>query len=68
MKELKCKKCGSKNLQYVGTPKKSFSIGKAIGGAVLTGGVGALAGFMGKKGKKNVFVCLDCGKSMEVKR
>ncbi len=33
--------------------RKGFSTGKAIGGAVLTGGVGAIAGFAGKKEKIN---------------
>ncbi len=59
---LKCPKCKSTNLQHAGNKRKGFSVGKAIGGAVLTGGVGALAGFAGKKGKKENFVCMNCGK------
>ena len=59
---LRCPKCKSANLQHAGNDKKSFSVGKAVGGAVLTGGIGTLAGFAGKKGKKENFVCMNCGK------
>lgn len=62
---LKCPKCKSTNLQHAGNKRKSFSVGKAVGGAVLTGGVGTLAGFAGKKGKKENFVCMNCGKKFE---
>ncbi len=60
--KIKCPKCKSTNLQHVGNKKKGFSVGKAVGGAVLTGGIGTLAGFAGKKGKKENWICLDCGK------
>jgi predicted RNA-binding Zn-ribbon protein involved in translation (DUF1610 family) len=69
-KKLVCPACGSDNIQFVGNQRKAFSVGKAIGGAVLTssfGGVGSLAGFIGKKSKKNTFVCLNCGKEFKVK-
>lgn len=66
-KKLSCPKCGSENLQFVGNNRKAFSVGKAVGGAVLTGGIGVMAGFIGKKSKKNSFVCLDCGKEFKVK-
>lgn len=61
-KQIKCPHCHSTNIQAVGNHKKSFSIGKAAVGAALTGGVGVLAGFAGKKTKKIDFVCLNCGK------
>lgn len=48
-----CPKCGSKNVQFMQQDKKGFSVGKALGGAVLSGGVGAVAGFAGKKAKSN---------------
>lgn len=51
-KKLVCPACGSDNIQFVGNQRKAFSVGKAVGGAVLTssfGGVGSLAGFIGKK-------------------
>ena len=64
---LKCPKCKSHNVQFAGNNRKGFSVGKAVAGAALTGGVGTLAGFAGKKGKKNTFICMDCGKSFEVK-
>lgn len=58
-----CPYCKSPNIQPMGQHKKVFSVGKAVGGAVLTGGIGALAGFAGKKTKKVDWVCLNCGKS-----
>ena len=42
--------------------RKGFSFGKAAGGVLLTGGVGSLAGFAGKKGKYDIWHCKDCGK------
>lgn len=60
--KLKCPYCGSTNIQLLGQHRKGFSVGKAVGGAVLTGGVGTLAGFVGKKTKKTDFVCMNCGK------
>jgi hypothetical protein len=45
----------------MGNNRKSFSIGKALGGAALTGGIGSIAGFAGKKGKYELF-CMVCGK------
>lgn len=63
--KLCCPYCGSTNLQPLGQHRKGFSIGKAIGGTVLTGGVGALAGFVGKKTKQTDFVCMNCGKQFK---
>lgn len=45
--------------------RKSFSVGKAVGGAALTGGIGTLAGFAGKKGKDQRF-CQDCNTVFEI--
>jgi len=60
-KSMKCPKCKSTKIQVMGNNRKGFSIGKAAGGFILTGGgIGALAGFAGKKGKYEVF-CMDCG-------
>ena len=50
----------------MGNPRKGFSVGKAIGGALLIGRIGALAGFAGKKGKYEVF-CMNCGYRWKVK-
>lgn len=74
--QLHCKYCGSTNLQLAGDNKKKFSAGKSVAGAsvlgIATGGlgfiVGAGAGFAGKKGRKNVFVCLNCGKVTEMRK
>ncbi|HHA9848903.1 TPA: hypothetical protein ACOPHP_001583 [Streptococcus pneumoniae] len=49
---ITCPNCKSKDVTFLQQDKKAFSVGKAVGGAVLTGGVGALAGFAGKKGNK----------------
>lgn len=53
---LKCPKCGSSQLT---SNKKGFSGGKAVAGAVLTGGIGILAGTIGSG--KVVITCLKCG-------
>ena len=53
---IKCPKCGSTQLT---TDKKGFSGGKAVAGAVLTGGIGLLAGTIGSN--KVIITCLKCG-------
>ncbi len=53
---VKCPKCGS---DQITANKKGFSGGKAVAGAILTGGVGLLAGLHGSK--KIVITCLACG-------
>lgn len=63
-KEIRCPKCKGQNLQFIGN-KRKFSVGKMVGGAVLTGGWGAVAGFIGKDSKKGKWVCLDCGKQFK---
>lgn len=62
---LSCPCCGSTKIQPLGQHRKTFSVGKAIGGTVLTGGVGALAGFIGKKTNQTDFVCMSCGKQFK---
>lgn len=63
--KIKCPKCRSTNVQPLGVHKKGFSVGKAVGGAILVGGVGSLAGFAGKGSKKTDFVCMNCGKQFK---
>mgnify|MGYP003084624110 FL=1 len=63
---IKCPHCSSKKVQFMQQNKKAFSVGKAVGGAVLTGGIGTLAGFAGKKGKKQ-WHCQECGNIFETK-
>jgi hypothetical protein len=53
---LCCPKCNSKELH---SEQKGFSGGKALAGALLTGGIGILAGTIGSK-DVNV-TCLKCG-------
>lgn len=55
--KLYCPHCGSSQLV---ANKKGFGTGKALTGAILTGGVGLLAGFIGS-GKVKV-TCLKCGR------
>lgn len=54
--KLYCPVCGSTQLT---ANKKGFGAGKAVAGAVLTGGVGLLAGFIGSGDVK--ITCLNCG-------
>ena len=61
---IKCPKCKSTNVEFLDNKRKGFSMGKAVGGAVLTGGIGTLAGFAGKKGKDR-WHCKDCGRTFE---
>lgn len=61
-----CTNCGSTDVEFMGNNKKSFSAGKAVAGTILTGGVGALAGFTGKKGK-NQWFCKNCNTVFETK-
>lgn len=57
---VKCPHCKSTDVEFMIQQRKGFSIGKAAAGTILTGGVGALAGFAGKKGKKE-WHCKNCG-------
>ncbi|MGP0445851.1 hypothetical protein ACTRT6_05305 [Streptococcus pneumoniae] len=63
---ITCPNWKSKDVTFLQQDKKAFSVGKAVGGAVLTGGVGALAGFAGKKGNKQ-WHCQNCGNFFETK-
>lgn len=49
MADIRCPRCKSTNIPVLGQKRKGFSAGKALGGAFLTGGIGLLAGFAGKK-------------------
>lgn len=74
--QLTCKKCGGHEFQLAGDNSKKYSFGKSVVGSVglgvMTGGLGFIAGgavgFAGKKGKKNTFVCMNCGKNREVRK
>ena len=63
---MRCPKCHGTNIQIMGNDRKGFSVGKAVVGGLLTGGVGLLAGFAGKKGKYDCY-CNDCGKRFKAK-
>ncbi len=53
---MKCPKCMGSD---VTAQKTGFGLGKAVAGAVATGGVGLLAGFIGSNKVK--LHCLKCG-------
>lgn len=55
--QVHCPKCGSTQIT---ADKKGFSGKKAVAGALLTGGVGILAGTLGSNKVK--ITCLNCGK------
>jgi hypothetical protein len=54
--KIKCAKCSSEQLS---ANKKGFSGSKALGGAILTGGIGVLAGTIGSSNVR--ITCLSCG-------
>lgn len=56
MSEIKCPKCASEQIY---ANKKGFSAGKAVGGAILVGGVGLAAGAIGRN--KVQLTCMRCG-------
>lgn len=58
--KIKCPKCQSDNI--IGG-KKGFSGANAVGGAILTGGIGILAGTIGSN--KVELSCLSCGKKFK---
>lgn len=64
---MKCPKCKGTDIQFVGKPRKGFSVGKAVVGGLFTGGIGLCAGFIGKDGKKYDCFCNDCGKRFKSK-
>jgi len=74
--QMTCKNCGGHEFQLAGDNSKKYSFGKSVAGSVglgvMTGGLGFIAGgavgFAGKKGKKNTFVCMNCGKTREVRK
>ena len=57
---IKCPNCGS--AQIMGG-KKGFSGGKAVGGALVLGPLGLLAGL--HKSKQVIIACLNCGHKWE---
>lgn len=71
MAKVKCPKCRGTDIEVLGNKRKGFSVGKALGGMVITQtlhncGLGLLAGFAGKNGKYEVF-CKRCGHRFKVK-
>lgn len=59
---IHCPKCGS---TQISSNKKGFSGKKAVAGALLTGGVGVLAGTIGSNDIE--ITCLACGNTWEPK-
>lgn len=67
-RQVRCPRCRSTNIQVVGQHKKGFSVGKTAAGVALTGGIGSLAGFAGKKTSKVNMICLNCGKQFKYRK
>ncbi|AAV30200.1 hypothetical protein X813_gp39 [Lactobacillus phage LL-Ku] len=65
-KGVLCPNCGSVHVDLVGKSRKHFSVGKAVGGAFLAGGVGLLAGLAGKNNGTEFF-CYTCHKAFKIK-
>lgn len=63
-----CPSCRSLDVQFMQNKRKKFSVGKAVVGGALAGGIGAAAGLAGKKGKKNQWRCNDCGETFYSKK
>jgi hypothetical protein len=61
--KVRCPKCAS---DQVSGDTKGFGAGKAVVGAVATGGLGLLFGFAGSK--RVVVNCLKCGNRWEAGR
>lgn len=66
-KAVKCPHCKSTDVEFMVQQRKAFSVGKAVAGAAMTSSVGALAGFAGKKGKKE-WHCKNCGTVFATKK
>jgi len=64
---LYCPHCLSINVDVMGGRPKSYSIGKALGGAMLAGDVGLLAGFAGTNGGYECR-CKDCGRRFKINK
>jgi ribosomal protein S27E len=56
MTKMKCPKCNGTEVTAL---KAGFGVGKALAGAVATGGIGLAAGFFGSN--KIMVHCLKCG-------
>ncbi|WP_373781815.1 hypothetical protein [Jeotgalibaca porci] len=63
-----CPNCRGLDVQFMQNKRKKFSVGKAVVGGALAGGIGAAAGLAGKKGKKNQWRCNDCGETFYSKK
>ena len=59
----RCSACGSPNVITETQKDGGYSFKKGLFGALLFGGVGAVAGINGKT--KQVFKCPDCGQTMD---
>lgn len=51
-KQIKCPKCGSIQCEFLQNKRKGFSVGKAIGGGLLTGGYRCFGWICRKKREK----------------
>lgn len=61
-----CPKCKSASVQYV-ERRKQLSVGRAVVGGVITGGLGAAVGGVTSKKYNGVMKCLKCGNEWKLK-
>jgi DNA-directed RNA polymerase subunit M/transcription elongation factor TFIIS len=61
-----CAKCKSQSVQYV-ERRKQLSVGRAVVGGALTGGLGAVVGAVSSNKHKGVMKCLKCGNEWKLK-
>ena len=59
---IRCPRCSGEMIDF---NQKGFGAGKALAGAVVAGGIGLLAGFIGST--KVLATCLSCGKRFNPK-
>lgn len=64
---VRCSACYSEDVTYIKNDRKAFSVGKAVAGGILTGGIGTMAGFAGKKGS-DVYRCNKCHRVFKIKQ
>ncbi len=58
---VRCWKCGSKNVNVTLINQQSYSVGKGVAGTLLFGAAGAVMGTNGKSEEKKRYVCQACG-------
>lgn len=58
---MRCKDCGSTNVQIITTQQSGYSYGKGLVGTMVFGPIGAVAGVGGKNKTTSKYHCMSCG-------